>query len=79
MVVGLWVLHPVGAEWQGDLLALMQYFVCWPQTVLEFEGGLLSACVAILDVTLLPLRTSAAWVESKSVVCWKCGQSLHAW
>ena len=37
------------------------------------------ACVDILDVTLLLLRTNAAWVEGKSGVCWRCRQSLHAW
>ena len=25
------------------------------------------------------LRTNAAWVDNKSGVCWKCGQSFYAW
>ena len=33
----------------------------------------------ILDVTLLPFRTSIAWVEGNDGLCWKGGHLLYAW
>ena len=35
--------------------------------------------MVILDVTLLPLRASLAWVEGSEGVCWKLDWFLYAW